>query len=64
MCIPPDESHLGHAVLLSGMHVRGLEFQGYQVRLVQNFTDMDDKSLPGAKTGEEVLTIPMVCKNT
>ena len=57
---PYDESHLGHAVpsIIWDAIRRFLEFQGYQVRLVQNFTDVDDKVIARAqKTGEEVLAI-------
>ena len=57
---PYDESHLGHAVpsIIWDAIRRFLEFQGYQVRLVQNFTDVDDKVIARAqKTGEPVLEI-------
>ncbi len=40
-----DESHLGHAlssIVFDVLH-RYLEFRGYRVRRVQNFTDVDDK---------------------
>lgn len=57
---PYDESHLGHAVpsIIWDVIRRFLESQGYQVRLVQNFTDVDDKVIARAqKTGEPVLEI-------
>lgn len=57
---PYDESHLGHAVpsIIWDAIRRFLEFRGYQVRLVQNFTDVDDKVIARAQeTGEEVLAI-------
>jgi cysteinyl-tRNA synthetase len=40
-----DDSHLGHARSYIGWDVvrRYLEWQGYAVRYVQNFTDIDDK---------------------
>ena len=40
-----DDSHLGHAlssIVFDVLH-RYLEFRGYRVRRVQNFTDVDDK---------------------
>jgi cysteinyl-tRNA synthetase len=40
-----DDSHLGHAlssIVFDVLH-RYLEFRGYSVRKVQNFTDVDDK---------------------
>ena len=57
---PYDDSHLGHAVpsIIWDAIRRFLEFRGYQVQLVQNFTDVDDKVIARAqKTGEEVLVI-------
>jgi len=42
---PKNEPHLGHAFLfvVNDMVRRYLEFRGYPVRYVQNFTDVDDK---------------------
>ena len=40
-----DESHLGHAlssIVFDVLH-RYLEYRGFKVRKVQNFTDIDDK---------------------
>ncbi|MCH8229191.1 MAG: class I tRNA ligase family protein, partial [Chloroflexi bacterium] len=40
-----DDSHLGHAlssIVFDVLH-RYLEFRGYRVRRVHNFTDVDDK---------------------
>ncbi|MBI4297426.1 MAG: cysteine--tRNA ligase [Chloroflexi bacterium] len=42
---PYDECHIGHAMsyVLFDVIRRYLEFRGYQVKHVQNFTDIDDK---------------------
>jgi cysteinyl-tRNA synthetase len=42
---PYAESHLGHAMsyIVFDMVRRYLEFRGYKVKYVQNFTDIDDK---------------------
>ncbi|KAM3093868.1 cysteine--tRNA ligase [Phormidesmis sp. 146-12] len=47
-----DDCHLGHARSYMGWDVvrRYLHWRGYQVRYVQNFTDIDDKILNRAKT--------------
>ncbi|NJM64751.1 MAG: cysteine--tRNA ligase, partial [Acaryochloris sp. RU_4_1] len=47
-----DDCHLGHARSYIGWDVvrRYLQWRGYQVRYVQNFTDIDDKILNRAKT--------------
>ncbi len=46
-----DDCHLGHARSYIGWDVvrRYLHWRGYQVRYVQNFTDIDDKILNRAK---------------
>jgi cysteinyl-tRNA synthetase len=46
-----DDCHLGHARSYMGWDVvrRYLQWRGYQVRYVQNFTDIDDKILNRAK---------------
>jgi cysteinyl-tRNA synthetase len=46
-----DHCHLGHARSYIGWDVvrRYLQWRGYQVRYVQNFTDIDDKILNRAK---------------
>ena len=46
-----DDCHLGHARSYIGWDVvrRYLQWRGYQVRYVQNFTDVDDKILNRAK---------------
>ena len=57
---PYDQSHLGHAVpsIIWDAIRRFLEFKGYKVRLVQNFTDIDDKIIARAEaTGEDVFEI-------
>ncbi len=42
---PYDDCHLGHALCYSTFDIikRYLEFRGFKVRHVQNFTDVDDK---------------------
>jgi cysteinyl-tRNA synthetase len=46
-----DESHIGHAMayVIFDMIKRYLEFKGYKVKHVQNFTDIDDKIIDRAK---------------
>ena len=46
-----DDCHLGHARSYIGWDLvrRYLQWRGYQVRYVQNFTDIDDKILNRAK---------------
>lgn len=48
---PYDEAHLGHArpSVFFDVVRRYLEFMGYTVHLVQNFTDVDDKIIERAK---------------
>lgn len=45
-----DESHIGHAMtyIIFDVIKRYLEFKGYQVKHVQNFTDIDDKIIERA----------------
>ena len=47
-----DDCHLGHARSYVGWDVlrRYLQWLGYSVHYVQNFTDIDDKILNRAKT--------------
>ncbi|MBI2847468.1 MAG: cysteine--tRNA ligase [Chloroflexi bacterium] len=47
---PYDECHVGHAMsyIIFDVIRRYLEFRGYQVRHVQNFTDIDDKIIARA----------------
>ncbi|MBI4301546.1 MAG: cysteine--tRNA ligase [Chloroflexi bacterium] len=47
---PYDDCHIGHAMsfILFDVIRRYLEFQGYNVRHVQNFTDIDDKIIQRA----------------
>lgn len=57
---PYDESHLGHAVptVIWDAIRRFLEYRGYQVRLIQNFTDVDDKIIARAReTGQDPLRL-------
>ncbi|MGI6566717.1 MAG: cysteine--tRNA ligase [Firmicutes bacterium] len=57
---PYDQSHLGHAVpsIIWDAIRRFLEYQGYKVRLIQNFTDIDDKVIARSQaTGENVSEI-------
>ncbi len=56
---PYDEAHIGHAMSYVVFDVlrRYLEFRGYKVRHVQNFTDIEDKIIDranrlGISTGE------------
>ncbi len=46
-----DSPHMGHVrtFLMGDMLRRALEFLGYEVRYVQNFTDIDDKILQRAR---------------
>lgn len=48
---PYDECHLGHAMsyIIFDVLRRYLEFKGYKVRYVQNFTDIDDKIINRAR---------------
>ena len=48
---PYDDCHLGHALSYSTFDVikRYLEFRGFKVKHVQNFTDVDDKIIDRAR---------------
>jgi cysteinyl-tRNA synthetase len=48
---PYSESHIGHAMssIVFDMVRRYLEFRGYRVKYVQNFTDVDDKIINRAR---------------
>ena len=48
---PKDRPHLGHAFMFVHMDVirRYLEYRGYSVRHIQNFTDIDDKIIDRAR---------------
>ncbi len=48
---PKDEPHLGHARLFVANDVirRYLEYRGFPVKYVQNFTDIDDKTIAAAQ---------------
>ena len=48
---PYDRSHVGHAMsyIVFDVVCRYLEFRGYNVRYVQNFTDVDDKLIARAQ---------------
>ncbi len=48
---PYDASHLGHAMsaIVFDMVRRYLEYRGFRVRYVQNFTDIDDKIIQRAQ---------------
>src|SRR3970282_110446 len=48
---PYSESHVGHALhaIVFDVLRRYLEWRGFQVRHVQNFTDIDDKLIDRAK---------------
>jgi L-cysteine:1D-myo-inositol 2-amino-2-deoxy-alpha-D-glucopyranoside ligase len=49
---PYDSTHLGHAAtyLVYDVLIRRLESLGHEVRLVRNFTDVDDSILPKARS--------------
>lgn len=53
---PYDESHLGHArcYVVFDVLKRVLRYQGYQVKHVQNFTDIDDKIIDRANKEKRV----------
>ncbi|MGD0205824.1 MAG: class I tRNA ligase family protein, partial [Dehalococcoidia bacterium] len=48
---PYDRSHLGHAMsyIIFDVLRRYLEYRGYQVRHVQNYTDIDDRIIARAR---------------
>ncbi|MGB9739629.1 cysteine--tRNA ligase [Chloroflexus sp.] len=52
---PYDEAHIGHAMsaIVFDMIRRYLEFRGYQVRHIVNFTDIDDKVIARAQAMEQ-----------
>ncbi len=55
-----DEAHVGHAMssIVFDFVRRYLEYKGYQVRHVMNFTDVDDKIIArAAKLGEDPATL-------
>src|ERR1051326_4693570 len=49
---PKSHPHVGHARLFVAMDVirRYLQFRGYKLKYVQNFTDVDDKIIQRAAT--------------
>ncbi len=51
---PKDRPHLGHAFMFVHMDVirRYLEYAGYTVRHIQNFTDIDDKIIDRARAAD------------
>lgn len=52
-----DDSHLGHArsAIAFDLLRRLMEFEGYRVRFVKNFTDIDDKIIKKSlESGEEI----------
>src|SRR5512136_930926 len=55
-----DEAHVGHAMssIVFDFIRRYLEYRGYEVRHVMNFTDVDDKIIArAAKLGEDPATL-------
>ncbi len=57
---PYDVAHLGRGMsyVIFDVIRRYLEHKGYQVKHVQNFTDIDDKLIDkGAKTGQDPLSV-------
>ncbi len=66
---PYSSSHIGHAMSAVSFDVvrRYLEFRGYDVRHVQNFTDIDDKMIVASiERGIEVadLAVANICEYT
>ncbi len=59
---PYDHSHLGHAMsyILFDVLRRYLEFRGYKVRHVQNYTDIDDRII--ARANEQGLSYDQVAE--
>lgn len=57
-----DSSHLGHARSIVAFDVirRYLEYKGFDVRYIQNFTDIDDKMINRAQ--EQGVTISVLAK--
>ena len=55
---PYDDAHLGHAmsIIIFDTLRRYLEWRGRRVRLVYNFTDVDDKLI--ARAAELGMTVP------
>lgn len=57
-----DDSHIGHArtIIVFDVLRRYLEFKGYDINFIQNFTDVDDKIICRAKregvTAKEIAT--------
>jgi cysteinyl-tRNA synthetase len=57
---PYDEAHIGHAMsaIVFDTLRRYLEFRGYRVHHVRNYTDIDDKNIERArKLGEDALAL-------
>lgn len=54
---PYDVCHIGHAMSYVVFDVirRYLEFKGYKVKHVQNFTDVDDKIIAGPMSSASLL---------
>ena len=52
---PYSDTHIGHAMsyVLFDVVKRYLEYRGYRVRHVQNFTDVDDKIIARARENDE-----------
>ena len=59
---PKNYPHLGHAksFVMADVMARYLRFLGHEVRYVQNFTDIDDKTI--AKAREEGVTVEEVVR--
>src|SRR3954463_15105247 len=60
---PKFHPHVGHARLFVAADIirRTLEWRGYRVRHIQNFTDIDDKII--ARANAEGLTATEVARN-
>ncbi|PIV56028.1 cysteine--tRNA ligase, partial [Candidatus Desantisbacteria bacterium CG02_land_8_20_14_3_00_49_13] len=62
---PYDECHVGHARCYVVFDVirRYLEYRGFKVNYVQNFTDIDDKIINKAREQKEVASGQLSAKD-
>ena len=60
---PYDSTHLGHArpAVVFDVIRKYLSIKGYKVRLIQNFTDVDDKIIARAESNMDPLALFSVC---
>ena len=56
---PYSEAHVGHAMrsVIFDVIRRYLEFRGYEVKFVENFTDVDDKMIDRANEQDETIEV-------